>query len=154
MDMADRGRAIASECHVHHAVVQRAGEAFVEADHHVNRLRTGCCGLIGGTQIAGQISGIVRHLAHTAFDEIARERRFRELHDLRPRIERGGLGQHLADATEISMKVPFAGAKLGEGEMKLRHAVRKGRTGGAMWATPLDKHAVTSERRWGTIGVS
>ena len=43
--------------------------------------------------------------------------------DLRPRLERRRLRDHFTDATKIPGKVTFAGAVLGDSDLKKRHTL-------------------------------
>ena len=75
-------------------------------------------------QVRGERAGGHGELAHAALEEVAAQRRLREAHELRTRLERDGLGEQFADAREIAVVVALPRLELGERERdEGRHAM-------------------------------
>ena len=96
--------------------MQVAVELFVESDDRVDRRAA-----VRARQSGGEFGRRQRDLAHAALDEISGQRRFGELHHLRARLERGRLREHLADAAQVALNVPFPRTELGDSDVQKRH---------------------------------
>ena len=64
------------------------------------------------------------HLAHAAFEEVAREDRLGEDDDLRARLERRRLRDERADAVEVPFEVSLSRPELRDGEREHGRKVR------------------------------
>src|SRR6185437_1069977 len=107
----------AAQPNAHGAVVERVVPQFVEAEHDVQHAFRRHGGQIDPLQRRGERARRDGQFAHAAFQEVARERRFGEMQDIRARRYAIELREHGAEPVKIFGVLTLARRELQRGDL-------------------------------------
>ena len=112
-------------------IVEPIAPYLVEPDRHVERW--GSTNAVPFRQVRHQFVGRQRQLGYTTFEEVPRQRRFREDQQIGNRIQRGRLAEDLPQTGEVLLVGSLSRPELDNGDVQ--HCPES--TGNAAWRSPL-----------------